>query len=145
MFGFLKRKEGRAMAERTDLPAHAESRSVRKREETRTEEWFVRPSVDIYEKEDGLTVIADLPGVLGDDLNVKVEDNILTIEAKPKYSEPGEPFFREFKMTGFFRQFQLPEEVDQERISGELRDGVLKLHLPRLEKAKPRKIKVKVK
>ncbi len=133
------------MVERTDLPARPESRGVRKREETRTEEWFVRPSVDIYETEDGLNVIADLPGVLGEDLNVKVEDNILTIEAKPKYSEPSEPFLREFQLTGFFRQFQLPEEVDQEKISGELKDGVLRLHLPKAEKSKPKKIKVKVK
>jgi len=132
------------MAEKTTKLAQREKSDIQTREETREQSLFVKPAVDIYETEEGLHVVADLPGVDVDGINISVEDGILTLEAKPSWTEPENPFFREFRMTGFFRQFQLPQEVDQEKISAELKDGVLHLFLPKTQKAQPKKIPVKV-
>jgi len=114
------------------------------KERTRGMERFVPPPVDIYESPDGLVLLADLPGVAPEDLKVRLEDNTLTIQASPKHLVDGEATYKEFELLNFFRQFELSEEVDQEKISASLSHGVLKLQLPRAEKAKPRKIPVQV-
>lgn len=101
------------------------------------------PPVDIYEIEDGLTVIADLPGVRKEDIDIKVDNNLLTIDGKTSY-QTQDSIVREFNLTDFYRQFQLSEEVDQENISAEMKNGVLTINLPRAEKAKPKKISVNV-
>ncbi len=146
MLNLLKKiKEGRAMAEKTTKLAKREKSDLATREQTREESYFVKPAVDIYETDEGLHVVADLPGVGGEGVNVSVEEGILTLEARPEWNEPDNPFFREFRMTGFFRQFQLPQEVDQDKITADLKDGVLHLFLPKTEQAQPRKIAVKVK
>ena len=107
-------------------------------------ERYLPPPVDIYETEEGLVLLADLPGVAPNDLKVRLEDNVLTIQASPKHLVEAEPLEREFELVNFFRQFQLSDEVDQERISATLNHGVLRLSLPRAEKAKPREIPVKI-
>lgn len=115
------------------------------RETTRAEEQYIAPPVDIFETEEqGLTLLADLPGVEPEGLDVRVEDDILTIQAKPKHLLPGEPYHQEYQLVNFFRQFQLSDEVDVARISAELKNGVLTLRLPKMEKAKPKRIQVKV-
>ena len=132
------------MAEKTTKLAKREKADIQAREETREESLFVKPAVDIYETDEGLHVVADLPGVDAKGINISVEEGVLTLEAKPAWTEPENPFFREFRMTGFFRQFQLPQEVDQEKITADLKDGVLHLLLPKTEQAQPRKIPVKI-
>jgi HSP20 family molecular chaperone IbpA len=114
------------------------------REMTRGQELYVRPPVDIYEKPDGLVLMADLPGVPKENLEVRVEDGLLTIKAKAAHMVPGEPVYREFELPGFFRQFEIVDEIDTEKIKAELKNGVLTLSLPLSEKAKPKKIEVKV-
>jgi HSP20 family molecular chaperone IbpA len=114
------------------------------KEHTRMPERYLPPPVDIYETEEGLVLLADLPGVAPNDLKVRLEDNVLTIQASPKHLVEAEPLEREFELVNFFRQFQLSDEVDQERISATLNHGVLRLSLPRAEKAKPREIPVKI-
>jgi len=111
---------------------------------TRDEESYISPPVDIYETGDSLVVVADLPGVTKDGLDIRVDDNVLTIQGKTAYSPPPDLIHGEFSMASFFRQFSLSEEVDQEKISGELKNGVLTITLPKAEKAKPRQIQVKV-
>jgi len=111
---------------------------------TREEGRYLVPPVDIFETKDGLTVVVDLPGVLKENASVSVEDNVLTIEAMPEKSTITDPFFSEFTLRRFFRQFALTEEVDQERISADLKHGVLTVRLPRAESAKPRKIAINV-
>lgn len=113
-------------------------------ETTRANEEYVKPPVDIYESGDGLTVVADLPGVKKDDLNIEVEDNILTIQARARHEMEGEPIYREFELLNFFRQFQLSNQVDTSMITAEFRNGVLKLTLPKAEQAKPKQIAVQV-
>jgi len=102
------------------------------------------PPVDIYETDSALTVIADLPGVRKEDVDIRVDKNILTIRGKTKYKPPKDLIRGEFGLLDFFRQFQLSDEVDQTKISAESKNGVLALTLPKAEKAKPRQVKVKV-
>jgi HSP20 family protein len=131
------------MAEKT-VATRAQQRTTPSREDTRSQEQYVTPPVDIFETGDGLVVKADLPGVAKQELDVRVENNLLTIRGKPSHVAPGEPLYREYGLVNFFRQFELNEKVDQSKISAELTHGVLTLTLPKAEEAKPRKIDVKV-
>ena len=114
------------------------------REMTRAQERYIQPPVDIYETPEGLVLLADMPGVAPSDLEVRLEENILTIQGKAKHAIDKEPIYREFELVNFFRQFELSEHVDQEKIAARLNNGVLMLQLPRAEKAKPRQIQVQV-
>lgn len=110
-------------------------------------EFYFSPRVDIYESEEGLTVLADVPGVTPEDLSIKVENGILSLHAKASHKDEvrdASYLWREFGHASFCRQFQLPEEVDPENIKAELKNGVLTLFLPRAESVKPRLIEVKV-
>ena len=77
-------------------------------------------------------------------MDVRVENNLLTIRAHANHVAPGESIYREYRLLNFFRQFELNERVDQSKISAELNYGVLTLNLPKAEEAKPRKIDVKI-
>src|SRR5512136_3267844 len=125
------------MAEKT-VPSTQEDRIPGRREDTREHERYITPPVDIFETKDGLTVVADLPGVEQKALDVRVADGILTIQGKTAHVAPGTPVEREFELMNFYRQFELPEEIDTEGISAELKLGVLTLRLPKKEMAKPR-------
>jgi HSP20 family protein len=109
---------------------------------TRDESLYIAPPVDIFETDDSLTVIADLPGVKREEVDIRVEDNILTIKGKSGY-QPAAPILREeFSLRGYYRQFQLSDMVDQNKIFAEAKNGVLSITLPKAEKTKPRQIKV---
>ena len=112
--------------------------------ETREESRALTPPVDIFEIADALVVVADMPGVDKDALDLNVENDILTIKGVAKTAGNGDPLYKEYELTQYFRQFQLGESVDQERIRAEMRGGVLTVHLPKAEKAKPKKISVQV-
>ena len=109
-------------------------------EGTRQRERYSIPPVDIYETQDMLVVLADLPGVSKEGLSVQVEKGILTIEGKVERDTPGNLLRREFALSSFFRQFKLTETVDSDKIRASLKHGVLRLELPKAEAAKPRKI-----
>jgi HSP20 family protein len=112
------------------------------REVTRQQERYATPPVDIFEKEDALTVIADLPGVSSEGLSVHVENGILTIEGKVNAEESQDFLMHEFDLTSFYRQFRIAEIIDTEKIRASLKNGVLHLTLPKMERAKPRQIPV---
>ncbi len=131
------------MAEKT-VPSAQQEAMPGRREETRADERYITPPVDIFETKDGLTVVADLPGVEQRNLDVRVAEGLLTLQARTAHVAPGTPIDREYELLHFYRQFELPEEVDPDRIRAELKHGVLSLHLPKKEKAKPRKIEVNV-
>jgi HSP20 family protein len=131
------------MAERT-VPSTGGRQTTQGRERTRMQERYMLPPVDIYETEEGLVLLADLPGVSPNDLKLRLEDNILTIDAQAKHMIEAEPIYREFELYNFFRQFELSDQVDQDRITASLNHGVLRLYLPRAEKAKPREIPVQI-
>ena len=130
------------MAEKT-VPQFGTDEEARK-EETRSQERYVTPAVDIYETLEGLVVKADLPGVAKDGLDLRVENNLLTIRGRAGHAAPGELLYREYELAHFFRQFELNDKVDQLKISAELKNGVLTLKLPKAEEAKPRRIEVHV-
>ena len=114
------------------------------REVTRAQEHHVPPPVDIYETRDGLILLADLPGVSKENLEVHVDDETLTIQAKAQHKVPGQPIYREYELSNFFRQFEVGDQIDAEDIKAELKYGVLKLELPIAQSAKPKKVEVKV-
>lgn len=109
---------------------------------TRDDTLYLAPPVDIFETNEALTVVADLPGVHKDEVDIRVEDNILTIKGRANYRPQPEILRQEFGLQGYFRQFQLSDEVDQDHISAECKNGVLTITLPKAEKSKPRQIKV---
>lgn len=113
-------------------------------EDTRTRERYVTPPVDIYEMPDGLVVTADIPGVTQEHLDVRVDNHVLTIQARVKHAHQTAPIYREYELVNYFRQFELSDKVDQNNIRADLKHGVLTLTLPKAEEAKPRKIAVAV-
>ena len=101
------------------------------------------PAVDIYQTEGGLVLMADLPGVAQEDLHVRLEDELLTIEGDVKAGAlPGSPLLQEYQVGSYYRQFSISERIDRNRIEATLKNGELKLVLPKAESAKPHKISV---
>ncbi len=102
------------------------------------------PAVDIFENEKELTVIADMPGVKPKDLEIDLRKDTLSIIGDVEAPEsPGETdIVREFRTGRYLRQFTLSEIVDQEKIEASLKDGVLRIKLPKVQKAVPKKITV---
>jgi HSP20 family protein len=101
------------------------------------------PLVDIWENEQGLTVIADMPGVTAEGLSIDLRENILTIYGKIQEEKAsGKIIAQEFEVGDFYRQFSLSEQIDQEKITASMKDGVLTLTLPKQAPAQPRKITV---
>ncbi|HXF74510.1 MAG TPA: Hsp20/alpha crystallin family protein [Methylomirabilota bacterium] len=131
------------MAEKT-VPTAGEAKVSSSREITRSPERYIAPPVDIYETKEGLVLMADLPGVSKENLDVRVENDLLTIRGNAGHRISGDPIYREYELANFFRQFELGEKVDQSRITAELKHGVLTLSLPKAEEAKPRRIEIKV-
>ncbi len=105
------------------------------------------PNVDIHETPDALLLEADLPGVDGKDLDVRVEDNLLTIRGERKFESKvtEEDYLRLERAYGSFsRSFSLPHSVDTEKVEAEYKNGVLTVRLPKREEAKPKQVKVAV-
>lgn len=102
------------------------------------------PNVDIFETEKTITLLADMPGVKADDLDVDLRDDTLTLtgEVSPDVGVPGEKIYEEYEIGRYYRQFSLSEVIVQDRIDATLSDGVLRLTLPKVEKATPRRIAV---
>ena len=103
------------------------------------------PDVDIFETEKGLTLLADMPGVKVGDLNIDLRENVLTLDGdvkKPEGESEAE-VFTEYRTGKYYRQFNLSEIIDQSKIEAAMTDGVLKLTLPKVEAAKPRRITIK--
>lgn len=100
--------------------------------------------VDIFEDERHLTLMADMPGVATEDINIDLNDSVLSIEGevKPFKGSDESDVLIEFETGRYYRQFTLSEVIDQDRIEANLQDGVLRLTLPKAEKAIPRRITV---
>jgi HSP20 family molecular chaperone IbpA len=114
-----------------------ESQTPETVEQTR---WVAAP-VDIYENEDELLLLADLPGVTADNLKIDIDNNELTVEGKRDErvdSESASPF----PVANYRRAFTLPSGIDHNKVAAEIKQGVLTLHLPKAEAIKPRRIEV---
>ena len=103
------------------------------------------PAVDIFESEKDITLLADLPGVKSEDLKIDLRDNVLTLsgDIAPVEGADEKDIFIEYEVGKYYRQFSLSEVINQNKIDARLEDGVLRLVLPKSEKAVPRKITVK--
>lgn len=132
------------MAEKTVQIAADAASPQTAMEGTRTRERYVTTPVDIYETSEGLVVMADMPGVDQDALDIRVDNHVLTLRGVARHRAPGEPIYREYELMNYFRQFELSDRVDESKISAELKHGVLTVHLPKAEEAKPRRINVQV-
>jgi len=103
------------------------------------------PAVDIFETDKEITLLADMPGVKAADLNIDLRDDTLTLTGAvaPFEGPQEEDILIEYEIGTYSRQFSLSEVIDQGKIDAQLTDGVLRLSLPKVEKATPRKITVK--
>jgi HSP20 family molecular chaperone IbpA len=103
------------------------------------------PAVDIFETDREITLLADIPGVKAGDLNIDLRDDTLTLTGAvaPFEGVEEEDLLIEYEVGTYYRQFSLSEVIDQSKIDAQLSDGVLRLSLPKVEKATPRKITVK--
>lgn len=107
---------------------------------------YIVPPVDVFEDDSGITLLADIPGVSRERLGVRVDGESLTLEATASTVQPEamELVYGEAQYPSYRRQFTLSRELDTSRIEASLKDGVLKLSIPKMEEAKPRRIDVKV-
>ncbi len=105
---------------------------------------FYSPAVDIFQTEEDLVIVADMPGVAPGDLNVDLEDSVLTVTGK--VDEPDSDWklrYREYGIGGYTRRFTLSDKIDQSGIEAKLVNGVLTVRLPKADALKPRKVLVK--
>lgn len=106
---------------------------------------MLRPDVDVTESGDRVVVVADIPGVAPDDVDISVERRVLTITARANAPQPEgfRQIHAENPAAGYERAFTLSEDIDEDRIEATVADGVLTLVLPKAEKARSRRIDVK--
>jgi len=133
-----------AATENKELKVREKQEVAQPAEQTRPGVYFT-PSVDIFETDNDITLLADMPGVKAEDLVIDLRDNTLTLEGNivPVNSSNEESVYEEYSMGRFYRQFSLSEVIDQSKIDAQLTDGVLRLLLPKVAKATPRKITVR--
>ena len=104
---------------------------------------YYSPAVDIYETEDAITLLADLPGVDKEGLDIHVEDRQLSITGLVQPTEERlQTVYSEYGVGGYTRSFKLGDTIDQSKIGASLKDGVLELVLPKADRLKPRKIEI---
>lgn len=102
------------------------------------------PRFDIVETEDELTLFGDMPGVAQENLELRFENEHLVINAKVEPRHAGhKSLYAEYGIGDFYREFRINETIDASKISAELKNGVLTVHLPKTEQVKPRRIEVK--
>jgi len=142
----LREKEESDMAKesRTDIQKPEKAGVPTAPERTRAGAVY-SPSVDIFENDDSLIVLADMPGVKAQDLDIDLRERVLTLTGRASLPDSSKELdvLREYESGTFFRQFTLSETIDQAKIDARLADGVLRLELPKVEKARPRKLTVR--
>ena len=131
------------MATAQELALRDKKELVSKDEKTVPGRYYV-PYADIYETEEALCVVMEMPGVENKDLNVALENDALRVDGQIDFSkyEGMEPVYTEYNVGHYTRSFTLSNKVDQERISAQLDDGVLTLTLPKSKEAQPRRISI---
>jgi HSP20 family molecular chaperone IbpA len=126
------------MSERTDIATRKESMPERSSQVP-----VIAPVVDIYENDDEILLYADMPGVDKEAVSVNVDNGKLEIAGVRKLKTSGAQNWQEFQDVEYRRVFSVPQTIDVGRVNAELTDGVLKLHLPKSEAAKPRVIEIR--
>jgi len=140
------RRGGKTMSEKKEK----KEITLREKEEIKKDEGeptkagvYYSPTVDIFENDEAITLLADLPGVDKDKLDINVEDRQLTITGLVKEPEDRlHSIYTEYGIGGYTRTFRLGDTIDQTKINASMRDGVLTLVLPKADRLKPRKIEI---
>jgi len=117
--------------------------TVQKDRKSQYGDWY--PPVDIFEKEDGITIIMEIPGVSEEDIDLQITDGVLTVRGEKKlpYEKNNENFYRLERNFGkFARSFALPNSVDQNKVKASLKEGILKIEIGKRDEIKPKVIKV---
>jgi HSP20 family protein len=132
------------MASRQDLQVQQKRELENKEEATIPVRVFV-PTADIYESQDALNVILEMPGVDKNGVSIGVQDDVLKVEGQLDLSKYQGllPLYTEYNVGHYARSFRLSGKIDQGKIEAEMKDGVLSLTLPKVEDAKPRTIQVR--
>jgi HSP20 family protein len=132
------------MADKQELQVQEKREVEKAQEQTRPTRAFL-PTADIFETEDALTVVLEMPGVDRNNIDVNVENGVLMIEGRIDFSkyEGLQPVYSEYNIGPFRRSFRISSRIDQDKIKAEMRDGVITLTLPKAEEAKPRRIEVR--
>jgi HSP20 family protein len=122
-----------------------QKRELEKKDESMSPARVFLPTADIYESNDALNVVLEMPGVDKGSVDSRVEDDVLKIEGRLDFSKYQglQPLYTEYNVGHYSRSFRLSSKIDQNKIAAELKDGVLSLVLPKVEEAKPRTIQVK--
>src|SRR5579872_678113 len=131
------------MASQQELQVQ-QKRELENKEESTVPTRVFLPNADIHETPDAMKVVLEMPGVDKDRLDIKVEEGVLRVEGRVDFAKYQGlvPLYTEYNIGNYSRSFRLSNEIDQDKIGAELKDGVLSLTLPKAEKAKPRTIQV---
>jgi HSP20 family protein len=132
------------MAAQQELQVRQKQEVEKAQESTRPMRAFL-PTTDIFETDDALTMLLEMPGVDRENIEISVENGVLTVEGKINFSkyEGLQPVYSEYNIGPFRRTFRISSRIDQDKIKAEMQGGVITLVLPKAEEAKPRRIDVK--
>jgi len=121
-----------------------QKREIEKKQEATAPARTFMSTTDIFEAEGALTMVLEMPGVDKSNVDINIEDGVLTIEGRLEFAkyEEMQPVYTEYNIGNYRRSFTLSNKIDQTKISAEMKDGVLTLLLPKAEEAKPRRIAV---
>jgi len=132
------------MAKSQALEVQQKKELATKEEKTVPARYFI-PNTDIYETDEALMVLMEMPGVEKEDISVKLENDVLRVEGQidfSKYQEM-EPVYTEYNVGHYARAFTLSDKIDQNEIGAELDNGVLTLTLKKAKEARPRRIEIR--
>ena len=131
------------MAASQELAVQKKKELTTKEEKTVPARYFV-PNADIYETDDAITVVLEVPGVEKKDIDIKIENDVVRIEARIDFSKYDglDPIYSEYNIGHYARAFTLSDRIDQNGIGAELNDGVLTLTLKKAKEALPRRITI---
>lgn len=131
------------MVEKQELQVREKKELAAEGEATREGAHFT-PDVDIYEQDNALVLVADVPGATSDGITLDLQENMLNLTAMVRGVEARwKPVYLEYEVGHYTRVFRLGQIVDRDKISAQVKDGILTVTLPKVEKALPRKIEVK--
>jgi HSP20 family protein len=139
----IDRETEGTMAAAQELAVRDKKELVTKEEKTAPGRYYI-PYSDIFETDDALTVVMEMPGVEKNAVNIALENDVLRVDGQIDFSkyEGMEPVYTEYNVGHYTRSFTLSGKIDQERISAQLDDGVLTLTLPKAKEAQPRRISI---
>ena len=132
------------MAGQQELQVQQKREVEKGQEATRPTRAFM-PNADVFETDDALAVILEMPGVDRENISISVENGVLTVEGTINFGkyEGLQPVYSEYNVGPFRRSFRISSRIDQNNINAEMSDGVITLVLPKVEEAKPRRIEVR--